>query len=329
MVNTPAASSEDTNNLRFMEHLSLGSGPERDPNVLPKLEHHFKGGGLPCQCHACLPKQTMVLTLGSIVGKPFRRTSRMPAVMSDVVQLHCGHGNPLIRAEGMEQGGFQFRRVGRYGLKRAPPYPLPCGECADLHGQHLGSTPGREIATCHFPGAAQPVVTAFAAQGAVPPGQAQAALERERAAVRQEGAETFAEPVEILSADLAARYSLSALELLLQQRGVDCTIRTFRGDRKDGNAISSHCAHLLFVTHFARAAPIRERRGSSCLLRKLRSPMARRHLTKGRQDARYTRLSSRARTIASVLLRTCNLPKMLFKCHRIVPTPISSSLAIS
>src|SRR5256885_6521856 len=85
----------------------------------------------------------------------------------------------------------------------------------------------------------------------------------------------------------------------------------------------------LFVTLFARAAPIRERRGSSCLLRKLRSPMARRHLTKGRQDARYTRPSSRARTIASVLLRTCNLPKMLFKCHRIVPTPISSSLAIS
>ena len=164
----------------------------------------------------------------------------MPAVMSDVVQLHCGHGNPLIRAEGMEQGGFQFRRVGRYGLKRAPSYPLPCGECADLHGQHLGSTPGREIATCHFPGAAQPVVTAFAAQGAVPPGQAQAALERERAAVRQEGAETFAEPVEILSADLPAGYSLSALELLPQQRGVGCTIRTFRGDRKDGNAISSH-----------------------------------------------------------------------------------------
>src|SRR5437660_12239603 len=67
MVNTPAASSEDTNNLRFMEHLPLGSGPERDPNVLPKLEHHFKGGGLPCQCHACLPKQTMALTLGSVV----------------------------------------------------------------------------------------------------------------------------------------------------------------------------------------------------------------------------------------------------------------------
>ena len=187
----------------------------------------------------------------------------MPAVVSDVVQLHCSYRHPLKRAEGVKQGDFQFRCLGRRDLKGTPSHPLPRGEGACLHGQHLGSAPGREIAARHFPGGAQPLVAVRAAQGAVFRGQAQTALERERPAVREKGAETFAEPVEILSADLAARYSLSALELLLQQRGVDCTNRTCRGDRKDGNAISSRRTLLLFVTPFARAAPIRERRGSS------------------------------------------------------------------
>lgn len=107
--------------------------------------------------------------------------------MSDVVQLHCSYRHPLKRAEGVKQGDFQFRCLGRRDLKGTPSHPLPRGEGAYLHGQHLGSAPGREIAARHFPGGAQPLVAVRAAQGAV----------------------------------------------------------------------------LLFVTPFARAAPIRERRGSS------------------------------------------------------------------
>src|SRR2546430_7290270 len=125
MVSTPAASSEDTNNLRFMEHLPLGSSPERDPNVLPKLEHHFKGGGLPCQCHVCLPKQTMVLTLGSIVGKPPRSRST---------------GSGAERKESIRSGGsagrFQANFKNAGGDERCCAVALRSRESPHTRGRH-------------------------------------------------------------------------------------------------------------------------------------------------------------------------------------------------
>src|SRR5438309_10161688 len=95
MVSTPAVSSEDTNNLRFMEHLPLGSGPERDPNVVPKLEHHFKGGGSALS----MPRLLTKANDGASFGKHRRQAAE---VTSETYRV--GH---------RKQRGYPFRRLSR------------------------------------------------------------------------------------------------------------------------------------------------------------------------------------------------------------------------
>src|SRR6185503_14356596 len=118
-----------------------------------------------------------------------------------------------------------------HGLQALPTAPLPGGEAAHRRGEHLGAAPRRELAAGELPGAAQPVVAACAAQRTVFPRQTQAALERQRATVREEGSEALAQPLEILCPDLSARDALRALELLLQARAV---VRVAGSGRSEG-----------------------------------------------------------------------------------------------
>src|SRR5688500_4813047 len=141
----------------------------------------------------------------------------MAAMVRDVVELHRRGGDALAGAERVEERRVELARVRRNSLQAAPLAPLPGRKAAYRGGEQLRAAPRRQLAADQLPRAPQPVVAARAAQGAVLPRQAQAALERQRAAVGQEGAEALAEPVQVLRADLAAGNALRAFELLLQQ----------------------------------------------------------------------------------------------------------------